>query len=247
LAASGTDIASPTLQDLAGVLGHAFGRPELLIEALTHRSAVSGGRHHRGGGRKGNDPANYGYERLEFLGDRVLGLVIADMLLAAYPHESEGDLARRHAQLVRKEALADVALDLGIAPHIRLTASEEASRGNANLLADVCEALIAALYLDGGLEVARRFVARHWRSRMDAAAAPPKDAKTGLQEWAQGRGLPLPSYALVSAEGPPHQPIFTVRVQVAGAGDATASGTSKRLAESTAAADLLRRLTQGTR
>jgi ribonuclease-3 len=212
-------------------LGHDFARPDLLDEALTHRSAAAVGDKRRARNR---GPLNY--ERLEFLGDRVLGLIVAEMLLASYPGESEGALARRLAELVRKESLAAVAQDIDLAAAIRLPIGEGA---NANILADVCEAVIAALYLDGGLETARGFVERHWRPRMNSAATPPKDPKTALQEWAQRRSTTLPVYRIVSTDGPPHQPLFTIEVEVAGHPPVRASGASKRLAEAAAAAGLL--------
>jgi len=220
---------------LEAALGHRFERPDLLDQALTHSSAS-----HLAGPRRAGSRS---YERLEFLGDRVLGLVVAEMLLAAYPEEPEGALARRHAELVRKETLAGVAGDIDLAQHIRLPAIEERSaRSNPSLLADVCEAVIAALYLDGGFAAAQAFINRLWAPRMAASVAPPKDPKTALQEGAQGRGLPLPVYGLVRTEGPPHQPIFTVSAAVEGEGEETASGASKRLAESAAAAALLARI-----
>jgi ribonuclease-3 len=225
---------------LEAALGHRFTEPDLLEEALTHRSAayVAGGRRDRRGARR-----SLGYERLEFLGDRVLGLLVAEMLMATFPREAEGALARRHAELVRKETLAAVANEIELADHVRLPALEDgAARHNPSLLADVCEAVIAALYVDGGLETARRFVQTHWTRRMNASVAPPKDPKTALQEWAQGRGLPLPVYGLVRTEGPPHQPVFTVSAAVEGEGEELASGASKRLAESAAAAALLARI-----
>jgi ribonuclease-3 len=165
------------------------------------------------------------------------------MLLDAFPSESEGEIARRHAELVRKETLAEVAGVIDIAPLIRLPPEEDQNvRHNSSLLADACEALIAALYLDGGLEAARRFVTAHWRHRMTATLSPPKDPKTGLQEWAQGRGRPLPVYRLIATKGPPHQPVFTVEVAVEGEAAEQADGLSKRVAEREAAAALLARL-----
>jgi ribonuclease-3 len=240
----------PASEDLAGglaaleaALEYRFAAPRLLEEALTHRSTA--GRPQQA--RRGAVAPAPSYERLEFLGDRVLGLVVAEMLLAAYPREAEGDLARRHAQLVRKETLAEVAEAIGLSAHIRLPPADEAAgRANPSLAADVCEAVIAALYLDGGFTPARGFVTKHWTPRMQAAAAPPKDPKTGLQEWAQGQGRPLPIYTLIDTQGPPHQPVFTVEVAVEGLGAAAASGASKRLAESAAAAGLLQKL-QGTK
>ena len=234
-------VTAPGLRaTLEATLAHPFADPDLLEEALTHRSAayVESGRRDRRGTRR-----SLGYERLEFLGDRVLGLLVAEMLMAAFPREAEGALARRHAELVRKETLAAIAEEIDLAEHVRLPTLEDGvARHNPSLLADVCEAIIAALYIDGGLETARRFVALHWTGRMNASLAPPKDAKTGLQEWAQGRGRPLPIYRLVKTDGPPHQPVFTVSVSVEGEGEETASGASKRLAESAAAGLLLARI-----
>ncbi len=223
---------------LEAALGHRFERPELLDQALTHSSAS-----HLAGPRRAGSRS---YERLEFLGDRVLGLVVAEMLLAAYPDEPEGDLARRHADLVRKESLAAVAGEIDLAQHIRLPAIEERSaRSNPSLLADVCEAVIAALYLDGGFAVAQDFIKRLWAPRMAASVAPPKDPKTALQEWAQGRGRKLPAYRLVRSDGPPHQPVFTVAVEVEGVAAIEASGASKRQAEAAAATLLLQQIVKG--
>jgi ribonuclease III len=241
---SGQVTAPGTRSVLEARLVHVFSDPDLLQEALTHRSAayVAGGRRDRRGTHR-----SLGYERLEFLGDRVLGLLVAEMLMAAFPREPEGALARRHAELVRKETLAAVAGEIELAEHVRLPTLEDgAARHNPSLLADVCEAIIAALYIDGGLETSRHFVAQHWTGRMNASIAPPKDAKTALQEWAQGRGRPLPAYRLVQTDGPPHQPIFTVSASVEGEAEEQATGASKRLAESVAAGLLLARL-RGTK
>ncbi len=212
-------------------LGHSFVRPELLEEALTHSSAVSGPN-----GSGGTD-----YERMEFLGDRVLNLVIAQHLLKRYPEEKVGQLARRHAALVREEALADVARRAGIAEFIRLSPGEELTGGRSNpsIAADCCEAVIAALYLDGGFPAAERFIAKFWASLLNQTPRPPKDPKTALQEWAQSRGLPLPVYVTVAQNGPDHDPTFTIRVQVKGFPAASATGRSKRLAEQIAAQFLL--------
>lgn len=215
---------------LARLIGHPFKDGNLLVQAMIHRSA-SGSR-------------GVTYERLEFLGDRVLGLLVAEMLYLRFPGEDEGALARRHAALVRREALARVALDVGLGPYIVMSRGEEEAGGRNNpaILADVCEALLGALYLDGGLDAARRFIETHWPSMMEEEAlAPPKDAKTALQEWAQSRGLPLPVYETVGHEGPDHSPVFTVRVRVEGLPAAEASGTSKRAAAQAAARVLLER------
>ncbi|MBI5163247.1 MAG: ribonuclease III [Magnetospirillum sp.] len=216
---------------LAATLGHAFARPDLLVEALTHPSALLGRKLRR------VTP----YERLEFLGDRVLGLAVAEMLYLRYPDEAEGALARRHAALVRREALARVARSTGIAAAIVMAKGEEDTGGRANpgLLADACEAVIGALYCDGGLDVAARFVRSQWEALMEEAEGPPKDAKTELQEWAQGRGKPLPAYRTVGVEGPQHDPVFEVAVEVAGLDPVSGRGSSKRAAEQAAATAML--------
>jgi ribonuclease-3 len=217
-------------------IGHGFRRPRLLVEALTHPSAP-GSEHGRGrrGGAGGRS-----YERLEFLGDRVLGLVVADLLWHRFPDEPEGLLTRRHTYLVRRETLARVADTIGLGRHLILSRAEAAAGGNANpaILADACEALIAAIYLDGGFEAAAIFVRRFWEPLLGAMDGPPRDPKTALQEWAQARGLELPRYELVTTSGPDHAPLFTIRASVAGEA-ATAGGSSKRAAEAGAAAALL--------
>ena len=223
------------LETLAGALGHPFADPSLLRLALIHSSASG-----RGG------IAN---ERLEFLGDRVLGLIVADLIYRRFPEEEEGDLARRFAVLVSRESLAQVAGGIGLAPHLALARGEEDSGGRANpaILADACEAVIAALYLDGGIEVARRFIARGWAELIEQDRRPPQDAKTTLQEWAQGAGRKLPSYVVVASEGPAHEPRFTVEVRVEGLAPALGEGRSKRAAEQAAATAALRRALGGER
>jgi ribonuclease III len=213
-------------------LGHQFAHRMLLTEALTHSSATG-----RDRGRRSN-------ERLEFLGDRVLGLVIADLLIAAYPGEGEGDLSRRHAALVRREALAEIASSLGAAHWLVVGRSEEEAGGRANpaLLANVVEALIGALYLDAGLVAAERFIRQHWLPRLESMAVPPRDAKTALQEWAQSRGLGLPTYEVAAVAGPAHAPRFDVSVSLAGFTPGRAVAGSKRAAEQAAAEQLLARL-----
>ncbi len=217
---------------LEETLGHRFVQPDLLIEALTHPSAVR----RRGISRRG-------YERLEFVGDRVLGLVIAELLWRRFPDEAEGELTRRHTHLVRREALAEVAQAVGLGAQLIVSKGEDGAgvRENQSVLADACEALIAALYLDGGLVAAERFVERGWAKRLSVLGSPPRDPKTALQEWAQGRGFPLPVYQTVATEGPAHKRRFTVRVKVEGmmAATATATGSSKRAAELAAAAAAL--------
>lgn len=221
--------------ELAAKLDHRFERPDLLAQALTHPSAAAP----PGGRRRGR--LSDRYERLEFLGDRVLGLVVADLLFHRFPDESEGALAKRLAVLVQRASLARVALTIDLGRHLVLSRGEDEAGGRANpgLLADACEAVIAALYLDGGMPAAARFIERQWLPLIEADLRPPQDAKTELQEWAQGVGLPLPVYETVKTEGPAHEPLFLVEVRVRGRPAASASGRSKRAAERAAAASLL--------
>jgi ribonuclease III len=214
-------------------LGHVFRDSRLLAQALTHPSLQA-----RPGG------ARTDYERLEFLGDRVLGLVIAELLYHRFDAEPEGALAKRLAVLVRREALAEVAGAIGLDQVIQLARGEEDSGGRANpaILADACEAVIGALYLDGGLAPARAFIERWWLPLVASASQPPQDAKTALQEWAQGAGLALPVYRILSAEGPPHDPVFAIEVSISGHSPEVGRGRSKRVAEQAAASALIGRL-----
>lgn len=209
---------------------HRFSDRTLLTEALTHPSATRRGK---------NAPRNN--QRLEFLGDRVLGLAVAHLLIARFPHEEEGPLSRRHAALVRRETLADIAGGFGLGDMLTFARSEEAGNGRVNpsILADALEALIGALYLDGGLEPAERFVRTRFEDYVQGMGQPPRDAKTTLQEWAQGRGLSLPVYTLTDTSGPAHAPRFAVQVKLADFPPMTASATSKRQAEQAAARALL--------
>lgn len=215
-------------------IGYRFKDEALLETALTHASTWAklppGGR--------------YSNERMEFLGDRVLGLVVAEELYRRFPDENEGLLARRFAALVSGDSLARVAEGLALGEHMTLSQGEADSGGRENpaLLANACEALIAALYLDGGLEVANQFVLSRWDRLIDEVSEPPKDNKTRLQEWAQAKGLPLPVYDQVACEGPAHAPLFTVRVTVRGEAPAEAHGRSKREAQQAAAGELITRL-----
>jgi ribonuclease-3 len=229
--------APTSLESLEEALGHHFDKGDLLVEALTHPSAVR----RRGISRRG-------YERLEFLGDRVLGLIVAELLWRRFPTEAEGELTRRHTHLVRRDALAEVAQAVGLGAQIIVSPGEDAAgvRENQSVLADVCEAVIAALYLDGGLPAARHFVEHRWEARLSALGEPPRDPKTTLQEWAQARGFPLPAYRTVATEGPAHRRRFTVTVNVEGLDPATASGSSKRAAETAAAAAALAALDMGS-
>jgi len=231
--------ASPAGEDLVQKIGHVFAKPALLAEALTHPSAVAPAR-----GKSRRRAIQRHYERLEFLGDRVLGLVIADMLWHRFESEPEGPMTRRMADLVRRETVARVALEIGLDGHLVLSPSEAASGAarNPSILADVCEAVIAAIYLDGGLAAAAAFITRWWEPLVDGMDGPPRDPKTQLQEWAQARGLGLPAYRLVATEGPDHAPRFTVAASVAQSDEASATASSKRAAEAEAAAALLEQL-----
>ncbi len=216
---------------LADRLGHRFSQPGLLEQALTHPSSGGGRRSRR------DRAAALAYERLEFLGDRVLNLIVADMLLAAFPDEPEGALAKRHAALVRRETIAQVARRLDLAAHLILGAGEASSGGRDNpaILADALEAVIGALYRDGGLAAAQQFVQPHWQDLVAGAEKPPQDAKTQLQEWAQARGLPRPAYRLVAQRGPAHEPAFDVAVEITGYAPVVATAGNKRQAEMAAA------------
>lgn len=224
---------------LARRLGHRFARPKLLQLALTHPSAAAA----RPAGDEGIADS---YERLEFLGDRVLGLLLADLLFHQFPAEAEGAIARRFAKLARRESLVIVARSLDLGAYVRMSTGESdaGARASPSILADCCEAVIGALYLDGGLDAARPFVAHAWEKLIAADAAPPLDAKTALQEWAQGRGLALPRYREVARSGPSHAPEFTVELHIAGAEPERARGRSKREAERAAAAAMLVRIAE---
>ncbi len=214
------------------ILGHDFARPELLREAMTHRSALQGKRRRRGWSSN---------ERMEFIGDRVLGLLIAEWLVERFPDEHEGDLGHRLGALVSQPVLAAVAEELGLGEALAVAASEArvGVRKRASVQADALEAVLGALYLDGGIDPARAFVRRAWCHVMEAQREPPKDAKSTLQEWMHARGLGAPEYVIVSRTGPPHAPEFVVTVAAAGF-SGTGTAGSKRAAEQQAATDLLR-------
>ncbi len=224
--------------DAGAVVGHDFARPALLREALTHRSAVPGRR--LGRGRTARATGAGSNERLEFIGDRVLGLLIAEWLSERFPDEQEGALGPRLAQLVSGKVLAAIAEQQGVPALLDVSAGESRAgvRQRATVLADAMEALIGALYLDGGLPAARAFVRRAWADAVTGMTAPPKDAKTALQEWALARGMALPVYTQVSREGPPHDPVFVIAVAAGGKRGEGRAG-SKRAAERLAAIDLL--------
>ncbi|AWJ87544.1 ribonuclease III (plasmid) [Azospirillum sp. TSH58] len=242
--ASDADVSadSADLAELAAAIGHRFADPQRLADAVTHPSLMGLERNARGG-RPEQGPG-LAYERLEFLGDRVLGLVIAEWLLERFPNEREGALAKRHVSLVRREALSRVADALQLGRYLRLSPSEAQGGGRSNhtILADACEAVIGALYLDGGMDKARDFIRRAWAGQIDRAEPPPLDSKTALQEWAQGNGRPLPTYEMIEQSGPAHEPVFRIAVRLKGMEPVTATGPSKRVAERKAASALLRQL-----
>lgn len=213
-------------------IGWTFARRELLAEALIHSSAAEGRR----------DVLTN--ERLEFLGDRVLGLAVAEHLLAADPTCREADLALRLNALVNRTACARAARAVDLGAALTLSKAEEASGGRDKdtILADACEAVIAALYLDGGLEAARAFVKRAWGEALLQGARAVRDPKTALQEWAAARRLDAPVYTVEGRAGPDHAPRFVVDVRVGGAGAARGEGGSKRDAERAAAAALLEKV-----
>lgn len=216
-------------------LGHDFARPELLVRALTHGSIASATR-----------PDN---QRLEFLGDRVLGLIMAEALFQADMGASEGQLAPRFNTLVRGETCAAIARELGLGEVLKLGRSEMMSGGRRKeaLLADAMEAVLAAVYLDAGFEAARAVVLRHWAGRLDSVAEDARDAKTALQEWAQAQGMPPPSYEQTKRSGPDHAPVFLITVKLADGREAQARGAgTKRSIEQAAAQALLARLEDKT-
>ena len=217
--------ASESLEAFAARLGHRFANPGLLEQALTHRSAADP--------RRSQLDSN---ERLEFLGDRVLALLMSEWLTERFPEEREGDMGKRLASLVARDALAKVAESLGLRGMLRVPESEGRAglRERANVLADAVEALLGAIYLDAGLPPARALVRREWERMMGADPRPPVSAKSRLQEWTLGRALGLPEYRLVSTSGPSHQPFFVVSVLAAGR-EAEGMGESKRAAEQAAA------------
>lgn len=221
---------SAELKGFAERLGHSFVKPALLQQALTHGSMAS--------------PHRDDNQRLEFLGDRVLGLVMAEALLEADPHAAEGLVAPRYNALVRRETCADVARALDLGAVLKLGRSEMKSGGRRKeaLLADAMEAVIAAVYLDGGFDVARTVVLRLWADRIGQVEDDARDAKTALQEWAQARGENPPAYIEVDRSGPDHQPVFTIEVRLDSGPAEQAVAGSKRQAEQAAAAALLKKV-----
>lgn len=223
---------SAELKAFEGRIEHHFDDPELLVRAVTHSSKSS--------------PTRQDNQRLEFLGDRVLGLVMSEALLERDRAASEGLLAPRFNALVRKEACADVAKEIDLGAVLKLGRSEMMSGGRRKqaLLGDAMEAVIAAVYLDAGFEAAKALVLRLWGNRVDTVESDARDPKTALQEWAQARKQTPPSYTEVSRSGPDHAPVFTIKVTLQSGETEEATAASKRLAQQAAAKTLLDRLTQ---
>ena len=215
------------VEGIAALTGHTFADTQLLERALTHASA-----------RKGVD-----YQRLEFLGDRVLGLIISELLFSSFPEAPEGELSVRLNALVNAEMLASIAEEIGLPDFIATGAELRALSGRkrVNVRADVVEALIAALYLDGGFDAARAFVHRHWSEHAESAGAARRDAKTELQEWAHQVAGEAPTYSLEGRSGPDHDPLFTVSAELKGYKPVSGKGRSKREAEQNAATAMLER------
>ena len=228
-----TKKAKAELAALEARIGHHFRDGDLMARALTHLSAPAAG----GLGRVQS------YQRLEFLGDRVLGLVVAHMLYEAYPQASEGELSMRLAKLVRRETCAAVAQEWDVGPHVVMGQGEARAGGRkkAAILSDICESIIAAVFLDAGFAAARELVARCWRARMDADIEPERDAKTAVQEWAQARALAAPRYVEVTRSGPAHAPQFVMQVVLDGYEPEQGEASSKRAAEQAAAQAFLTR------
>lgn len=228
LGADRGDVLSALRDWLAEALGHEPRDMTLFERALTHGSL-----------------ARDNYERLEFLGDRVLGLVMAEWQFELFPHESEGKLSSRVNALVAGEMCAQVARKIGVAEHLRLgkQARDDGGAASGNILGDVVEALVGALFLEGGLEAARRFVWRGWAELVELQPTAPKHPKSALQEWAAAHNRAAPAYAISDRSGPHHAPRFTVTVSIGSALTASACGASKQAAETEAAKALLGSLT----
>lgn len=220
------------LVEIEAKLAYNFTDVSRLLMALTHVSAITGA-----------EARLHSYQRLEFLGDHVLGLTASDMLYKAFPEAEEGELSKRLAELVRSETCAEIALELGLDKALRLGQSEMSAgvRKKTAVLGDICEAVFGAVYLDGGFIPADKLIRRLLDKRMHNPTRPLQDAKTHLQEWAQKQGLPVPHYHEISRTGPDHAPIFVIEVNVQNYTGATASGTSKRIAEQAAATAFLKR------
>ena len=213
------------LKNLERILGHTFEDKSLLKQALTHASATQ----------------DKSYERLEFLGDRILGAVVADLMYHHYPDEPEGSLAKRFNRLVCGETLSKIALNIGLDKYIVMAKGEQSSGGRhkKSLLADVCESTIAALYLDGDMKAATQFIMNYWSPLLEIMEYPPVDPKSELQELSQSMGKGTPVYTHLLTKGPDHAPTFTVEAHLEGYPKQSAEGSSKRIGEQKAAHKLL--------
>ncbi|MBR1193412.1 ribonuclease III [Bradyrhizobium sp. AUGA SZCCT0169] len=229
---SAKESAKAAAAALEARIGHKFADPNLLTSAFTHVSALKPARNR-----------TESYQRLEFLGDHVLGLIVSDMLYRAFPNADEGELSKRLADLVRKESCADVAKSLGLVDDIKLgqVGASASARLRKSVLGDICEAVIGAIFLDGGYGAAAQFVERNWTERMRKPRRPLRDPKTVLQEWAQSKGMPTPVYREVERTGPHHDPQFRVSVELPGLALAEGVGGSKRAAEKVAASVMIER------
>lgn len=222
-----TDPVNNKISAIEKLLGYDFNDKSLLETALTHSSVA--GAH------------IYSNERLEFLGDRVLGIAVANILYHKFEAEDEGRLARRFAGLTSRDALAEIAGKIEIDKFVETSPADEdaSNRGRQSLLADTLEAILGAMFLDGGLEVATDFISVNWADMIDGHIKPPKDAKTTLQEWTQGKGLGLPQYSIAEQSGPDHAPVFKIEVEISGYGKHSATGSSRRNGEMRAAEIML--------
>ncbi len=223
-------MSAPSFKKLEEIIGYNFKDRHLLECALTHSST--------------ND--TYNYQRLEFLGDRVLGLVIADALFEAFRDENEGGLAKRHTALVQGVTCTVIGQQYNIGEFIILSESERISGGNLNenIIADVVESLLGAIYCDGGYDAAQKVILKLWGDNITTLKTAPQDPKTELQEWVQARGLGLPVYEVVEKSGPDHAPIFLIRLTIEGHGVVEAQGTSRRQAEKMSARLMLKKVNQ---
>lgn len=219
---------SSQYSELYEILGYSFKDESLIREALTHPSLEG-------------TPS---YQRLEFIGDRVLGLAIAAWMFELHPNADEGGLASRHTNLVRREACAKIAADLNLGDFIHMAKSSEDTGGRKRetIIADVCESVIGAIYLEAGYLEAEKFIRKFWHEMAHNVKVAKRDAKTRLQELVQSRGKSTPVYTTIDKKGPDHQPTFTIVVSVQGKGEETAKGFSKRDAEQLAAEKILKRL-----
>jgi len=216
------------LNKLEKTIGYSFVDQSLLEKALTHTSY--------------RYDVKFSYERLEFLGDRVLGMCVSSMLFKKFKKETEGDLSQRLTSLVCRDTVAFVAKELTLDKHVLLSQSEDATGGRENkaILCDVCEALIGAIYLDSNFEKAYEFIEKNWQELLSKNIEPPKDAKTALQEWSQSKKLGIPTYIVENEEGENHEPLFTISVNIEGYDKVTAQGKNKKTAQRLAAEEFLK-------